>query len=226
MYDKLIIDAFENYTKHPSYLPSIGNQYGKVGKKTFIIGESHYLPVKYNHLITPEVWYNKPDKVYRILAEDAQSWINTRGVIEYFNSPEKLARGHRIFQNLDNAYLDCFPGLRLFDNAVYFNYFQRPAEMQGGSIQIHPLDSEVALKNLVELNKILTPDLIVFTSSKAFKNFNHIASKEVKKSLPHIDSVPHPACAWWNRTSRNYGLNPDGTISTGKQKFQRIINTV
>jgi hypothetical protein len=223
MYDNLIIDAFENYAKHPSYLPSIGNQYGKVGKKTFIIGESHYLPEKYNHLITPEDWYNKPDKVYRILAEDAKSWIDTRGVIEYFTSPNKLARGHRIFQNLHNAYSDCFPERRLFENAVYFNYFQRPAEKQGGSIQIHPLDSETALQNLIELNTILSPDLIVFTSTKAFKNFNHTADNKVKQTLPKIESVPHPACAWWNRTSKNYGLNPDGTLSTGRQKFQRII---
>ncbi len=224
MYDEQIIRQVPHYRNHKTFLPHIPKDYGK-GKKIFIIGESHYLPSKYDRQITAENWYNNPQSIYDLISQDSVEWINTRGVINFYSGPDKLARGHRIFQNLENAFAEIFKGIRVFENTVYFNYFQRPAEIQGGSIKIHKLDSEKALENLVGLNEILKPELIIFTSSKAFKDFNQNVSDDLRQVLPQVESVPHPACAWWNRTSRNYGLNSDGSTSTGKQKFQRIINT-
>lgn len=226
MYDHQITDQISHYRDHKTYLPHIPEGYGKKEKKIFIIGESHYLPQKYNGQITAETWYKYPDQIYALISKDAVEWINTRGVIKFFSGPEKLAKGHRIFQNLHNAFSESFKGEKLFENAVYFNYFQRPAEIQGGSIMINKLDSQKALENLIALNGILEPHLIIFTSSKAFKNFNATAGKDVKKELMQIEHVPHPACAWWNKTSKRYGINSDGSLSTGKQKFQRIITTL
>lgn len=223
MFDSVILENLPHYRDHKTFLPHIPKGYGKNGRKIFIIGESHYLPKEYDRQITAENWYTNPSSIYELLSKESVGWINTRGVIEFFSGPAKLARGHRIFQNLDNAYKEVFNGDKLFDSAVYFNYFQRPAENQGGSIKVHKLDSETALANLTGLCSILQPDLIIFTSSKAFKDFNRTATKDTKNKLPQVEHVPHPACAWWNRTSRNYGYNSDGSTSTGKQKFMRII---
>lgn len=225
MYDEQITKQIPHYKDHKTFLPHIPKYYGKKGKRIFIIGESHYLPKEYDRQITVDTWYNNPESVYHLISENSVEWINTRGVINFYSGPAKLSRGHRIFQNLDNAFAETFKGNRVFENTVYFNYFQRPAEIQGGSINIQKLDSEKALENLKGLNEILKPELIIFTSSKAFKNFSQNASDDLRQKLPQVESVPHPACAWWNRTSKNYGLNSDGSTSTGKQKFQRIINT-
>ena len=225
MYDSQILEALPHYQAHKTFLPHIPKRFGEHGKKIFIIGESHYLPKEFDKQITAENWYTNPQNIYDFLSKDSVGWINTRGVIDYFSGPAKLARGHRIFQNLDYAYNEVFNGARLFESAVYFNYFQRPAEYEGGSIQVHKMDSQKALENLMGLNTILQPDLVIFTSTKAYKDFNN-APQESKSKLPVVESVPHPACAWWHKTSKNYGINSDGSSSTGKQKFQRIIKTL
>ena len=225
MYDKQISSLISHYTDHKSFLPHIPENYGKKGVKVFIIGESHYLPKEYDRQINAENWYNNPQKIYDLISENSVEWINTRGVIKFFSGPQKLAKGHRIFQNLHNAFKEIYSESKLFESAVYFNYFQRPAEEQGGSIQIHSLDSQKAIENLAGLNKILKPELIIFTSSKAYRDFDRNADRWLKEELPKIESVPHPASAWWNKSSKNYGYNADGSPSTGKEKFKRIITT-
>ena len=210
---------------HPSYLPHIGLKYNEARTKTFIIGESHYVHKKHNNKFSADEWYNNPISIYEALDAECKShrsWFNTRGVIDYYKTQEKLAKGHGIFRNLEAAYHTIDNEVKLFNECVYFNYFQRPSEVEGDSINVRVIDSKIALENLMVANKILLPDKIIFVSSKAYGNFMHHVSKEQKEHLPYVGSVPHPsASSWWNRKSKKYGIN--GESVTGKEKFQRIM---
>lgn len=81
---------------------------------------------------------------------------------------------------LEIAYHEIYPEIKLFDECVYLNYFQGPSEMEGETINIHTLDSEVALENLMVINEVLKPNKIIFESSKAFYNYSSNISKEQK----------------------------------------------
>lgn len=222
-YDQLLKDKLSHLKMLPCLLPHIGKYYDQAGQKIMIIAESHYLDVAFNNLFTANDWHTDPLGAYnKIGNKDDQGWMNTRGVIEtYANSP-KISKGLLIFRNLEKAYLSLQTERKLIDECIYLNYFQRPAEVSGNTIKIHPLDSKLALENLLGLNEILKPNKIIFVSSKAYKDYLTNVSDKQKEKLPYVGSVPHPsASAWWNKASKKYGLN--GKLATGREKFERII---
>lgn len=205
---------------HPNYLPHIGLKYNDSRVKTLIIAESHFVPEVHNNKFSADDWYSNPEKVYKILDKD-KGWFKTRGVIKYYQNYKKLAKGHTIFNNLEKVYKEVFPEIDLFDECVFFNYFQRPAEKQGDSIIVHKKDSEIALENLMVINEVLKPGKIIFASYKAFEDFKRSVSKEQKEQLPYVGNVPHPGSSWWNTKCKKYGLK--GIAVTGKEKFKRIV---
>lgn len=221
-YDSELQSKLDHLKIHPGYLPHIGLDYNEARVKTLIIAESHYLPKKHNHKFSAEDWYNNSEIIYKTIGND-KDWFHTRGVISCYQNDEPLLNGHRIFKNLENAYHTIYKDINLFKECVFFNYFQRPSEVEGDSISIHKIDSEIALKNLMIICEVLKPNKIIFVSSKAHKDFANNVSKEQSEKLPYVGSVPHPsASSWWNRKSKQYGLK--GEAVTGREKFIRIIS--
>ncbi|MBX9886542.1 MAG: hypothetical protein K2Y30_01245 [Flavobacteriaceae bacterium] len=225
IYDDVLIARLKHLQLHPLYFPHIGDNYDVARTKTFIIAESHYVHSHHNHKISIEDWYSNPASIYSALDKRSindKNWFNTRGVIKHYQTAEKLVKGYGLFHNLEKAYQSLNKELKLFDECVYLNYFQRPAEVEGDSINIHRIDSEVALENLLVLIETLQPNKIIFVSSKAYDDFIKNTTEPQRKNLPYIGSVPHPsASSWWNRKSPKYGLK--GQSVTGKEKFLRIM---
>lgn len=223
-YDTLLINRLNHLKEHPNYLPHIGRNFEQAKQRLIIVAESHYIHEDYDGLITADIWYNKPEKIYTTIGK-CSGWFNTRGVIEsYFSHKKKrtVTGGLTIFMNIEEAYKTVFKEVALFDECLYINYYQRPAEKKGLSIQVHPQDSKIALENLLILIDVFKLEKVIFVSSKAYKDFIANTTKEQRDKLPFVGSVPHPsASSWWNRASMKYGVNGDSV--TGKAKFERIV---
>lgn len=220
-YDSQLQTKLNHLKLHPAYLPHIGLKFNEARTKVLIIAESHYLPKKHNNKFSVADWYNNPRSIYDEIGDD-KGWFKTRGVINHYKTVRPLPKGHGIFKNLETAYQTINNDVKLFDECVYFNYFQRPSGEEGETIKVHKIDSEIALENLMVISEVLKPNKIIFVSSAAYKDYEDHATKEQKDQLPYVGSVPHPsASSWWNRQSKRYGIK--GEAVTGRDKFIRIM---
>nr|WP_322624046.1 hypothetical protein [uncultured Flavobacterium sp.] len=224
-YEALLKELNPHLQNHPSYMPHIGDGYDAVPIKIMIVAESHYLPKYLDDKITVEDWYDNPQSVY-IKFENSydKGWINTQGVINHYRKEQKNG-ALVLFANLEKAYAEAYPGKLLFDECIFLNYFQRPAERRGESIRISKRDSEVALQNLLTLIDVAKPNKIIFVSSKAHKDFQAASLDKgiAKDDLPYVGTVPHAgASVWWNKASKKFALK-GGKPVTGRQKFIRIV---
>ena len=223
-YDEELLLNLPHLQLHKNYLPHIGRNFEQSSQRIMIVAESHYIHEKYNGLISPKEWYGNPESIYAIIGSD-KGWFNTREVLQtYFRDKKNNAvkGGLKLFNNLEIAYKTVFKTSELFEECVFINYYQRPAESQGDSIQVHSLDSQVALENILTLIQVLRLDKIIFVSSKAHNDFKKNTTQKQRATLPYIGAVPHSAASsWWNRKSPKYGI--DEGLATGREKFQRII---
>ena len=226
-FDNAIQEMIPFLNRVPKYMPHVGNNYSSAEQKIIIVGESHYLAKSLNNKISREDWYdNLEATLQRIKDENSLNYIHTRGVlIDVLNG--EFNKAYTIFYNLNREYKSAFNSkeVELFEKAAYLNYFQRPAEITGDSINNNKRDNEVAYDNLIKLSSILKPDIVIFVSSKAFKAFKSENNKQ-KLSDFSYNTVPHAASAWWNKKSKNYGTNEDGSLRTGKQKFRAILKSL
>lgn len=207
----------------PGLLPHIGSGFAQAEQKIIIVGESHYLAKSLNNKVSREAWYDDTASVIdQVKQAQSLGYIHTRGVIEDMLTG-KFNKAYTIFYNLNNAYQEVFAtSTHLFEDAAYLNYFQRPAEETGESINNDLRDNQVAYENLLNISDVLQPDVVIFTSSKAYKAFLSEEHKQRKAHFKH-DAVPHPASAWWNKPSKNYGVNTKGLNRTGREKFKEIL---
>lgn len=204
----------EHYIKYPNLRPWVGEKYGsKESKNLLIIGESHYLPADSVAAQNPEEWYSKNQSS---LSESEKSWIHTSGIINNnikHNFPKK---GHSIYRNIareiNENHFNYKNSAEIFNHVAYMNYFQRPAEVAGGSINIKAIDKAISESVVSDVLNVLNPDLIIICSNKAGK-FASILAK--KKGIPFVVS-PHPACRWWNDVSNRYG-------GTGKEVIKNFL---
>lgn len=223
-YDEALKAVNTHLQIHPSYMPHIGDGYDTAPIKIMIVAESHYLPNYLDDKITVEDWYDNPESVYARMKGDDKGWIDTKGVIKHYRKEQKNG-ALVLFANLEKAYAEACSGKLLFDECIFLNYFQRPAERQGESIRISKRDSEVALQNLLTLIDVTKPNKIVFVSSKAHKDFQAACFDKgiAKDDLPYVGTVPHAgASVWWNKASKKFALK-GGKPVTGRQKFIRIV---
>jgi hypothetical protein len=224
-YDELLLSKLPHLQIHKNYLPYIGKNFEQSNQRILIVAESHYLPKKYDNKITVEEWYNKPELVYKNIKIEDRGWFSTRDVIKTYQTQKekkKIEKALTIFSNLENAFHEIEPQQELMTQSAYINYFQRPAEKTGDSINISSLDRIVAIENILVLINVLSLHKIIFVSTKAYNNF-HLESKKIENlKLPFIGVVPHPsASSWWNRKSTKYGTKEILT-ATGREKFIRI----
>lgn len=226
--DSELKHRFPHWQQYPNYLPYVGTRYGENANRILIIAESHYLPKEFNHKIKANDWYLNPEKTFQLFEElkakvNPLSWIHTRKVVKHYIENKPKSGGLSIFHKLEEAYKEVYKGTSLLEHCLYMNYFQRPSEVSGDSIVVHPIDNEYALKALLAVNEVLKPNKIIFVSSKAYDTFKKSVSKEQLESFDYVGSVPHPsASSWWHRTSTKYGTKEIPT-ATGREKFMRII---
>ena len=196
------------YKQYPQLDPFVGDRYReKEGSapRLLIIGESSYLPEKYQSLTTAEKWY-----------EGKQSDINKDGLdcLEYrqqgyINGAENKTNG--IWKKLFSIINEYGPKYNDFKEVIrdvaYFNFFLRPG-IKGGSIAKNGFDpqkdTQIANEQFRYQYEELKPTAILFISKFAY---NHFRSQEVEGLISNIGVIRHPCSPWWNRTTKNVPRN-------------------
>ena len=204
-YDNQLKSRLAHLHNYPQMLPFIGANWEAREMKILLLGESHFIPGDElndiqggNHL---QDWYNcDSDSFYEELA----NYINTRREVN--RADKKKEFGHvkslQIHYALKEAIKKEFPDLKdlehIFPNLSYYNYFQRPAFIEGDSIINHLIDDQIAYATLKEVVDIIQPNKIIFCSKKAWISYSRQIKSEDKSSVFNnmlIDYVPHPATA-------------------------------
>lgn len=210
---------------HPELAPFIGKKYEH---NVLFIGESHFLPSEYDHKIGQE-WYYTPTTAYKFTPQ-ALAFLNTTAIIRH-DVIESVVKNpsHSIYRTIGDAYGEVF-GKGDYRSALEYvafsNYFLRPAEVCGGSIELNSWDEEVlSYQNLVALDKKLAPKRIIFVSKKARQSFHRVrhsadADNNAQKLEAKMCVVPHPASAWWNRPSASYAN------MSGRELLRRILQEI
>lgn len=209
------LQKLAHYQNFPEMLPFIGDNYEKT--RLLIVGESHYLPTGSTIQQNPEEWYKSNNEQ---LTEKEKGWINTRAVLkDFFISP--TYKPFRIFYSIAQAIQEKSLELKnsdvseIFNNFSMYNFFQRPAESEGESINNTSLDIEKAENTLHHVIQSILPKFIIFVSVKAWESFNTKTFIDLYNIK--FDYCPYPATAYWNTTVEKYGN------MTGKQKFIKFL---
>jgi hypothetical protein len=202
--------------KYPSLYPFIGKHYqSDKHKRVLIIGESHYQPEgSINHL-NPKVWYAQSETN---LSEKEIGWISTDRIVREAKHEGFKNHAFVIFREIARQLNDAGLKYQNFHEAIehcmFYNYFQRPAEETGNSINIRNEDEVVAESVLRWVISSFSPELVIVVSRLAGK----YACSILKKQNIHFINPPHPASQWWNRKSAKY----DGLY--GRELIVQFLN--
>jgi hypothetical protein len=193
----------DHYNKYPNMKPWIGESYySKEHKRLLVIGESHYLPDGSTKSLNVEGWYQSEQCT---LSDDELPYISTSRIIEnnlHDNFKNKAHGIYRNFSKVINAVsYNYSPPSEVMNHLSFMNFFQRPAEVNGGSIRVSKQDIEVSKLVLEDVIRELTPNLVIFTSSKA----GEYGARLVRELDIPVVVTPHPNCQWWNRQAKSYG---------------------
>jgi hypothetical protein len=210
------LSAIPHYRFYPEMMVAVGVSFPAAPVRLLIVGESHYLdaPEDSNR---PDVWYRSRQLVHAASAR----YLHTRGIVDNAINGRSPSRSKAIYHALGSALAQCGmtpPGARSALQAVAFmNYFQRPAEVSGRSVRVHPNDVVEAAHTITAVAKALQPDLIVFASRLGWKHAQAELAPALRGMGIEVAGVPHPATSWWNRPSRpNQGR-------TGRQAFMAAV---
>jgi hypothetical protein len=185
-----------HYKIYNEALPFVGIDYDKVCPKILIVAESHYVPHNWDYKLMSDDFYEDRKK-YDDNNFDYGN-INPRAVIT-------KPKTHRIYSILNKV----LPyGL---NGASFVNFFHKPA-FHKISINPTPKDIEVANYLFREVIKTILPDIVIFTSKKAY---SHLKRTELDKGF--IFSTPHPVSHSWNKKNKKYAGK------SGKEIFATII---
>ena len=186
---------------HPELTEYVGEKYGKWiipfilrRPRLLSIGESHYLPEDKSY--SEKDWYEKSSEALG-LSEDEKDFTTTSKIINNDVINSSVANpSHSIYRAVGNAYSKkgYKEGLK---NIVFTNYFKRPAEKKGGSINNTKLDNDVAFDELMALIKRRKPDIISFQTKKGAESFRKTAIErnniEAIKIAEKAVVTSHPA---------------------------------
>lgn len=234
VYDKEIKENLPHLNNYPEMLPFIGTNYGKMKSKIFILGESHYIdklvinklnaisvksPLNVtgdNRFLTD--WYNQNSSEFD---KDTSGWLFTRGNIDGIEVNSINNKTIRFYWNLRKeleSNVELIDSKNVFSNFVYYNYFQRPALVDGGSIANDSIDNEKAYETLRYMAEKFNPHKIIFATIKGWDAFYKIRKSPSIFDEINVDFVPHASCKWWNTPSQKYG-NRENPKMKGKEKF-------
>ena len=90
---------------------------------------------------------------------------------------------------------------------AFMNYFLRPAEETGNSIEPLNIDKDKAYKNLIDICETLDHPYVLFISKMAYDTFKEKLPKESDflkgKFQATWDCVSHPTSPWWFRRNKS-----------------------
>lgn len=196
------MDSIKHYQKFACMKPWIGSRYQSSShKKLLVIGESHYLPKDSTIQLDPEAWYQKQQSD---LNPEEIKWLSTAKIINHNKDKNFPNKAHGIYRNtahaINSVSFNYDKPSEAIEHFAYYNFFQRPAEKTGKSIQVSKYDKMVSNEVLNSVITKLNPELVIFVSALAAK---HGKTTVQSKNLPFI-VTPHPTCAWWNKYAKKY----------------------
>ncbi len=231
-----------HFIRYPQMIPFIGDDYDKT--RLLILGESHYLPPKDSWRVAK--WYESSVSEWLSeefnedkseIFENENQWIGctyTMGLVR--------SRAHRIYNDLENALratgrTEFGSGL---DASAYMNFFQRPAEINGGSIHNKDMDNIYAAETLQSVCEILKPTKIYFASTRAYNGLGTFINQKQLQVTMETSPFPlenvgrikgwfndalighgaHPASQWWNKAVKSYSKPRGQRAITGKDALR------
>jgi hypothetical protein len=226
-YDDLLKLRLRHLSNYPQMIPFIGANWDDMKMKILLIGESHFIPGEELNDIAGSThlhdWYNSNSETFY---EELANYLNTRREVN--RADKKKEFGHvsslQIHYSLKEAVKNELVELKdmdyIFPFLSYYNYFQRPAFIEGASILNNLQDDQIAYFTLKAIVDIIHPSKIIFCSKKAWNAYSGQLKSEDKSSVFKnilIDYVPHPATAHWNMARKSYGN------LSGFEKFINIL---
>lgn len=140
-----------------------------------------------------EGWYRQPTGRFFGEAPGDTAWFHTRGVIDAFLSGRR-SRAHTMFgrpakvfcERVQEHLSESITASDAFCCFAFFNYFQRPEQVRGGSFRSTELDKRYAREITAQIITALEPACVIFLSKKAQRAFGT------------GEAVCHPtAPGWW-----------------------------
>jgi len=224
------LENIKHYKNHPQMIPFIGDNYGETYKKLLIVAESHYISDKDEHSIlrdskeyenTIKNWYNlnwKQLKVYDIESTNTTEIISKTNLVNDNNPSPHIAYSNINSAIQDNPLTKLKNGKKLFKHIAFMNFYQRPADTDGGSVMPIDEDNKFANNNLFEVIQILKPDFITILSSLVCNNL------ETEKFSNYIIGCScHPISRWWNRRCSKYTNVFNKEKLNGKESFADFV---
>ena len=186
------------FVRFPELIPAEGSNYWRGDgkrKRLLLIGESNYFTrdwAEKSVFMDAERWY-KEDTDKLIPEEkkiDVSNYIDYPTFNKVFDIMDKV---------LDENGIEHERGL---GEGAFYNYFLRPALSEGGNRGFKPenIDNEVAGVALAGIIQVISPDIIIFLSKKAYLAFKAYCERNgLSYANIYIDHLSHPSSSWWYR---------------------------
>lgn len=218
-YDETLKKEIEHFQSYPEMLPFIGVRWKESKEKILLLGESHFLPEGCKERLSDSWYKGKSENLY----PDEKKCISTRNIVNNMYLKSEGQKKHPFFLNIARELISSlsYDGNCAFTQASFYNYFQRPAPY-GASLNAGIEDHQQAYTTLKAVAAIIDCKKIIFTSRKAWSSFTANRSREKSSSVFNgifLGQTVHPACIWWNRTSKSSGNK------TGRQKFIELLSS-
>lgn len=236
------------FERFPELIPYVGeNYYSSYHKKLIFIGESNYFPDEFEPLVEKIKRYGNStlltsDEIpflhdFVEVFPDEYKWYKEytgKPIPQSIKSFVGNAIGYKTFN--DNVFslieriLEKNAGTKGsgLDQVAFYNYFLRPAVDKGKAkgFKPKPLDREVAGAALCGIIECLHPQVIVFVSKLAFRefkkyldykncNYNDISNFNIHYNNTDIHAINHPNA--WRYTRKDNPNHP-------RILLERILN--
>lgn len=210
------LSAAPHLALYPNLMPWVGAGFASADLKVLLLVESHYLMETTTYHHDAEAWYAG---VSLDTTTDI-GWMRTRSIIRKGIELNWAGKSKTIYRNLSTElqHTGFGAGRAPFESLAYMNFFQRPAEKTGDSIQVKEVDRKVSSATVAHVVACLRPNLVVFCRKLAWR----VASDEglvlaLREKGIAVGNTPHPASAWWNRASKKRGGR------NGRQVFNDLL---
>lgn len=244
------------YNNHPFLIPFVGKDYPKESNKKFLyVLESHYLPEfsdvyanmprksKDKNEWLKEQWYKRdfswenlkssPNREISLYREDIE-YMWTESVVK--NNIKTNNRFKAMFEKMLKISISKDKKIEIpIESIAFMNYFLRPAENTGVSIEHQYIDSLFSYLNLIRVWQALGKPNIIICSAKARKSFYYYW-KEHRKYLEGLKEnivdntgfttsakfclCNHPSNRSWNKSMENNETSEERLLKFIKNVYQ------
>lgn len=197
------------FVRFPELIPAASKNYwnSKKHKRLLIIGECNYFDDNVDSVYKiPKVWY-KGKNTQHLIPKEKKSDISN------YKSNKTLYRLCKTMNDVLGEPL-C---KHVYDEAMFYNYFLRPATLRKNDKSFKKdctrMDRKVAGIALNRIIDIDHPDIIIFISKYAYMEYRkYMDKRRIAYAIPTY-CINHPAShfSWYHRNGN------------GKQKFERLL---